>query len=108
MITEQDLLAEKPIVIRLTAQEIGFLYATKTSPYEFTQTLLTKLREVGGPVEGVIRQWLTHGQLCRIKNSIEGEGFFDYCWVPPCWAAAMNAQGGLDDGSPTGRRLEVV
>jgi hypothetical protein len=109
MITEQELLREKPLVVRITAQEVGLMYATRTTPYEYMQFILGRLRETGGPVEGTLHLKLTHGNVYRVKNSPEGPGVFDFMWVPPAWAQAMNEQGGImGDVDPSGVKMEVV
>jgi hypothetical protein len=108
VITEQELKAEMPIVVQIDAQEIGLMYATRTTPYEFAQYLLSKLRAVGGPVEGTLRLSLTHGGLYKMRESPDGPGCFDYTWLPPAWQTAMNEQGGImPDTDPRGVKLEV-
>lgn len=95
MITEVELSKEQPILVTLDAQEIGVLTVSGTSPYDFIQYLLAKLKQNGGPVEGVLDYKLAHGRLLRIKESAQGKGFFDYMWLPDSWLAAINELGGL-------------
>lgn len=94
-VSEQDLAVEKPILVTLDAQEIGVLTVTKVTPYGFIQYLLAKLKQQGGPVEGVLDLRITHGRMLRIKESAQGKGFFDYLWLPDFWLQAINDMGGL-------------
>lgn len=80
-----------PIMIRVTAQEIGVLYASHASPYAFNQFLLERLKAAGAPVEGVLNLRLAHGRLarCRPTGGEETDGGFDYAWMPDEWVAKL-------------------
>lgn len=108
MITQQDLEREKPIVVTLDAQEIGYLYVGRATPYDYQQYYLRKLKNAGAPIEGLVHLRPSYGVICRVKESIQGPGHFDFMWVPPAWAAAINQSGGLDDGTPMGKKMPVV
>jgi len=81
---------ERPIMIALDAQEIGRMWATKTSPTAFNQYLLEKFRAAGAPVEGVLKLTLAHGRLARLKPEMNApQDGFRYMWLPDAWATAM-------------------
>lgn len=108
MITPEELEAEKPIVVSLTAQDIGTLYAQNYSPYMFQQYIMEKLKEAGcTAIEGVIRYKLVRGTLMRVRESLQGPGYFDYCWLPPAWIAAVNERGGFICENPEGLKVAV-
>jgi hypothetical protein len=99
MITEEELLkAERPILVTLDANEIGRLYADSTTPDGFVQYILTKLKaRAPGLVEGTLRLRLKYGRIARVKDSVQGKGFFDYLWISPAYIAKLNEMGGLAD-----------
>jgi hypothetical protein len=76
---------ELPIPITLDWFELSEMAAQGCSPDGFIQKVLEKLREAGGPVEGVINLRLSHGKLARVKPDMKDEklGRFRYLWLPP-------------------------
>lgn len=85
------------------------MYAAKYSPFEFSQYLLARLKEKGGPVEGTegLKLTLAHGKLLKVRTPVDGaQGVFDYLWLPEPWIAALNEQGGLyDPAHPEGVKV---
>lgn len=75
---------EKPIMVTLDWFELSKMAAEGASPDTFNQALLQKLREAGGPVEGVVRPKLSHGKLARVKPDLRDQklGRFRYIWLP--------------------------
>lgn len=75
---------ELPIPITLDWFELSKMAAEGASPDTFNQALLQKLREAGGPVEGVVRPKLSHGKLARVKPDLRDQklGRFRYIWLP--------------------------
>ena len=98
---------ELPVTVTIDAQELGVILRKRLTPWEYQQHILAKLRAAGAPIEGTLRLRPKYGQVARVKDSLRGPGHFDFMWLPPAWAQAINEQGGLDDGTPTGKRLEV-
>jgi hypothetical protein len=95
MTLEQEAIASplKPISFSISADDIQALYACKTNPDQYTQLLLAKLRDCGGPVEGALTLRLAHGRLAKLKdNPLEAQNEFVYCWLPDEYVAAI-AQG---------------
>lgn len=80
---------EHPIMIVITAQEIGRMWAAKSSPTVYNQMLMEKFRAAGAPVEGVLNLTFAHGRLARVRPSREHAGEFGYVWLPDLWAAKM-------------------
>ncbi len=79
--------------IKVDAQEIGRLYADKTTPDGYQQFLLGKLREAGGPVEGTLKLTLAHGKFLRFKRNDPGE--FRYMWLAEAEWSQLQSMGGL-------------
>lgn len=75
---------EQPIAVVVNAQEVGRLFALHTSPQQYSQYILEKLRDLGGPVEGVLELKLTHGRMARVRDNAPGlpPGQFIYVWLP--------------------------
>jgi hypothetical protein len=103
----EDMQRELPVTVTITAQEFGVIYNQRLTPFEYTQYILGRLKVAGAPVEGTLTLRLKYGNLCRVKESIQGPGQFDFMWLPPAWAQAINEQGGLADGTPTGCKMVV-
>ena len=84
---------EVPIPIQLDWFELSQMAAERTSPDGFNQKLLEKLREAGGPVEGIINLRLSHGKLARVKPDLRDEklGRFRYMWLPEQHTAIVRA-----------------
>jgi hypothetical protein len=95
MTLEQEATANppKPISFSVSTDDIQALYACRTNPDQYTQLLLAKLRDCGGPVEGALTLRLAHGKLAKLKdNPLEAQNEFVYCWLPDEYVAAI-AQG---------------
>jgi hypothetical protein len=92
---EQEAIASplKPISFSISTDDIQALYACRTNPDQYNQLLLAKLKDCGGPVEGVLHLRLSHGKLAKLKdNPLEAQNEFVYCWLPDEYVAAI-AQG---------------
>ena len=72
-----------PIVIVLTGLDMLKLNAQRGGPNAFNQELLDRLKQAGGPVEGVAWLRLKYGALARVKPSMEDAriGRFRYMWI---------------------------
>jgi len=90
---EQEILkAPKPISFSISTDDIQALYACKTNPDQYNQLLLAKLRDAGGPVEGMLTLRLAHGKLAKLKdNPMEAQTEFVYLWLPDEYVAAIAA-----------------
>lgn len=102
MITDavaQELLQDKgpkPISVSVATRDIQMLYASRTNPEQYGQLLLAKLKDAGGPVEGVVTLRLAHGKLFKLKDSVlEEREEFTYLWLPDNYVAAIAQGGGL-------------
>ena len=74
--------ADKPVVVWLDAQDLGVLYSQRTTPNEFNQYLLRKLRDAGAPVEGQAILKLAHGAVAKVKpDPLLHEMGFRYIWL---------------------------
>jgi len=94
--TEELNQAGQPVVVTMDAQEIGALFAVKTTPYDFMQHLLAKFKAAGAPVEGKLRLAVAHGQVYKMKDDLYSKpGTFTYVWLPQPYCDALEAQGGL-------------
>lgn len=78
----------KPIAIRVSAQDIGRMYAEKYSPYMFNQALLERFKAVGVPVEGALHLRLVDGAIAREKPN-GPQDYFQYVWLPSLYVAGM-------------------
>jgi hypothetical protein len=84
--------APKPISISVATKDIQMLYACQTNPDQYSQLLLAKLKDAGGPVGGVLKLRLAHGQLFKLKDSVlEERTEFTYLWLPEAYVHAMTA-----------------
>lgn len=90
----------KPIVINVSAEDIGRQYAAnanrfgKCNPNVFRQFLLEKFKEAGAPVEGTLLLKLAHGAIAKIKDDAP-QPYIRYVWMPPEYAVAIaNGAGG--------------
>ncbi len=89
--------SSKPVAISVSAQEIGRLYASNTSPDAFNQFLLERFKFAGAPVEGVLRYKLAHGAIARVKpNPMEPAEKFDYLWLPSTYVVSIAAAQGVN------------
>ena len=81
----------RPIVIVLTGLDVMKI---RGGPNVFNQELLARLKQAGGPVEGLAWLRLKYGALARVKPSMEDAriGRFRYMWLPNEHVAAV-AQG---------------
>ena len=80
---------EQPVGIIVSAQEIGRLYADKTTPRSFTQWLLERLKEAGcTAVSGSAVFRLRRGKVFKLKST-PGDTDFRYLWLPPALVAAV-------------------
>ena len=84
-----ELIAEKPICVALHAQEIGKLHTTKTTPFEYMQGLLYRLRLAGAPVEGISTLRLAHGKVFKMRQSNLGPAWVSYIWLPETKVAEL-------------------
>lgn len=73
----------EPVMVSLTAQEIGAMYAARTTPDKFAQEILLRMRAAGAPVEGTEGSLtLAHGVLTRMKSHPSGrKDLFGYLWL---------------------------
>jgi hypothetical protein len=89
---DQQLLDEaKPVIVTLTAQELGALVAQRCTPEGFKHHLLMKFKEAGVKVEGTIRPKLPHGQIYKMSTELTGPGVFMYVWMPEAYHAGIEA-----------------
>ncbi len=72
----------KPVSVALHAQEVGKLYAVKTTPFEYMQGLLYRFRQAGAPVEGEAILKLAHGQIFKMRSHPWGKDWVGYLWLP--------------------------
>ena len=72
----------KPISVALHAQEIGKLYADRTSPTAFAQYLLQQFKAAGAPVDGQVHLRLAHGKIYKMKAHPWGRSWIGYMWLP--------------------------
>ena len=85
---------DKPIAIWLDAQELGTLVAQRSTPNEFNQYLLRKLRDAGAPVEGMTILKLAHGAVAKERpDPAKMEFGWRYIWLPQEYVAAIAAGG---------------
>jgi len=87
----------KPIAVFIPAIDIRMLYAARTSPEQFNQCILARLKDAGAPVEGTIHLKLAHGAVAKKKsNPLVDEGGFTYLWLSEEYVRAiMTAKGGV-------------
>lgn len=79
-----------PIVIVITAEEIGQMTAKQYGPYEYNQYVLGKLKAFGAPVEGVLHLRLAHGAVARVKpNAANPQDFFQWMWLAETYVRAI-------------------
>jgi hypothetical protein len=79
---------EKPVVIALSAQEIGALHAARTNPDDFRQYLLQKFKAAGVRVEGTLYLRLAYGEIARFRKEAQ-PGVFHYVFLPESHAYAL-------------------
>jgi len=85
----------KPISVSVATKDIQMLHACRTSPDQYAQLLLAKLKDAGGPVEGTLKLRLAHGKLFKLKDSLlEEQTEFTYLWLPETYCAAIAAGAG--------------
>lgn len=83
----------KPIAFTVSTIDVQLLFAAGTSPEAYNQLLLAKLRDAGGPVEGVVKLRLAHGKLAKWRdNPLEEQAEFCYMWLPDAYVEGI-AQG---------------
>lgn len=88
--------ATQPVIVTLDAQEIGRLAVEiGANPHAFMQTLLERFKQLGVPVEGMLRLRLACGRIYRMKTSPRGIGFFSYMWCDAQHCAALDSAGGV-------------
>jgi hypothetical protein len=87
----------KPIAFTISAFDVRMLYATGTTPTAYNQLLLAKLKDHGGPVEGMgIKYKLTHGQLFKMKdNLLAPQEEFTYLWLDDAYVEGLKNVGGV-------------
>lgn len=85
-----EIVAEKPICVALHAQEIGKLHATKTTPFEYMQGILYRLRLAGAPIEGISTLRLAHGKVFKMHNHPLGRAWIGYLWLPETKVAELD------------------
>ena len=80
VLAEQRVDLARPIVIVLTGLDVMKI---RGGPNVFNQELLQKLKDAGGPVEGLAWLRLKYGALARVKPSMEDAriGRFRYMWI---------------------------
>lgn len=90
LINEPIIEGPKPISISVSTADVQMLFACGTNPDQYNQLLLAKLKDAGGPVEGVLKLRLAHGQLFKVKDSIMQEQLeFIYMWLPDAYVHAI-------------------
>lgn len=95
-VEEQLVEGPKPIAFTVSTHDIRLLYAVGTSPTAYAQLLLSKLKDEGGPVEGVLALKLAHGQIFKMKtNPMVEESCFTYLWMGEAYVHALNSMGGV-------------
>lgn len=73
----------KPIAFTVSTQDIRMLTEMRVGRDQYIQLLLAKLRDAGGPVEGVLKLRLAHGKLAKWRdNPLEPQEQFTYMWLP--------------------------
>lgn len=87
----------KPIAFTVSALDVRLLYATGTTPTEYGQLLLAKLKDCGGPVEGMgIKYKLAHGQLFKMRdNLLAPQEEFTYLWLDDAYVEGLKNVGGV-------------
>jgi hypothetical protein len=84
----------KPISISVSTNDVQALFACGTSPDQYNQLLLAKLRDAGAPVEGTLRLRLAHGKLFKMKDSVmQEQSEFTYLWLPDGYVEAIGQVG---------------
>lgn len=83
-----------PIVIVITAEEIGQMTARQYGPYEYNQYVLSKLKAFGAPVEGILHLRLAHGAIARVKpDAANPQDFFQWMWLAEPYVRAIAGRG---------------
>lgn len=85
----------KPIAVSISANDVQALFACQTDPNQYNQLLLAKLKDAGGPVEGILNLRLAHGKLTKLKdNPLVPQEEFVYLWLPDAYVHAIASAGG--------------
>jgi hypothetical protein len=94
----QDLLAgPKPVSVEISTRDIQMLYAMRTSPAQFMQLILAKLKDAGAPVEGALNLRLAHGKVFKMKDDpLQEQPSFTYLWLPEAYVDGM--RGSMEAG----------
>lgn len=80
----------KPIAFSVSTIDVRMLYTAGTSPEAYNQLLLAKLKDAGGPVEGVIKLRLAHGRLAKWKDdALNEQDQFTYMWLPDAYVEGI-------------------
>jgi hypothetical protein len=72
-----------PVVLTVDAQDIGRFYANHATPYEYNQYLLSRFKDLGVPIEGMLRHKLVMGAIAKVRpDPGMQDGFVRYIWLP--------------------------
>lgn len=87
---QEVLQGPKPISIEISANDVQALFACNTSPDQYNQLILAKLKDAGAPVEGTLRLKLAYGAVCKVKDQphIEQTSFV-YMWLPEAYVESI-------------------
>jgi hypothetical protein len=84
-----------PVVLTVDAQTIGAMYASRATPFQYTQMLLERFKALGVPVEGMLRHRLVMGKIAKVKpDPGMQDQWIRYIWLPDEHVQAL-AQAGL-------------
>jgi hypothetical protein len=91
-IAKEILAGPKPIAVTISTIDIQMLVACNTSPTQYIQLILAKLKDAGAPVEGTLNLKLAHGKLFKMKdNPLEEKDCFTYIWLPEAYVDGMRS-----------------
>lgn len=80
----------RPIAVTISTDDVQALFACNTSPFQYNQLLLAKLKDAGGPVEGELTLKLAHGKFFKVKDSIfQEQSEFTYLWLSDAYVEAV-------------------
>jgi hypothetical protein len=91
-VTEEELKTESPapIAVTVSTDDVRALFACETTPYQYMQLILAKLKDAGAPVEGMLELRLAHGKVAKLKDSaLEPQTEFTYVWLPELYVHAI-------------------
>jgi hypothetical protein len=87
---QETLAGPKPVSVEISTGDIQMLYAMRTSPAQFMQLILAKLKDAGAPVEGALNLRLAHGKVFKMKDDpLREQPSFTYLWLPEAYVDGM-------------------